>query len=154
LFVGMNGLSTMHTNLLTDVQSLTDARYDSIEILVTKLERYLDAGYRVEELLPALGCLQVNMIGALDQGIIESVHISDSIQRKGPKWRNDPREALPGDGVVPLAEGIAAVRATGYDRIWTAEIYSFYHSEWPVSVLAQEVKRRMDDLLGREKSVA
>jgi sugar phosphate isomerase/epimerase len=272
----MNGLSTMHTNLLTDIQSLTDARYDSIEVLASKLERYLDAGYQVEELLPALGSLQVNMIGALyptatddfdergdlmrrlerlcaaaqalgcpaiqvvayvyegprgnswpdirshvartlrpfaevaadfkirlalenivgtpidslaralevieatnfhnltliadtfhlwtsgtsweevaalDREIIESVHISDSIQRKGPEWLNDPREALPGDGVVPLAEGIAALRATGYDRVWTAEVYSFYHSEWPVSVLAQEVKRRMDDLLAREKSV-
>jgi sugar phosphate isomerase/epimerase len=261
----------MNTNLLTDIQSLNEAGYDSIEASASKLERYLDAGYRVEELLPALGSLQVNMIGAvyptatedldertdlmrrlerlcaaaqvlgcpaiqvvayvydgpvdspwpdirshvartlrplaelaanfkirlalenivgtpvdslgralevieatdvhnvtliadtfhlwtsgtrweevaeLDPDTIESVHISDSIQRKGPEWLNDPREALPGDGVVPLVEGIAAIRATGYDRIWTAELFSLYHSEWPVSLLAQEVKRRMDGLLG------
>jgi sugar phosphate isomerase/epimerase len=271
----MHGLSTMHTNLLTDIRSLRQAGYDSIEILATKLERYLDAGYRVEELLPALGPLQVNMIGALyptatedleerrdlmhrlerlcsaaqvlgcpaiqvvayvyegprdsswpemrshvaqtlrplaavaatfnvrlalenivgtpvdslaravevieatgcpnvnfiadtfhlwaggtpweavaalDPEIIESVHISDSIQRKGPEWLNDPREALPGDGVVPLSEGIEAVRATGYDKVWTAELYSFYHSEWPVDLVAAEVMRRMHDLLGLEKS--
>jgi sugar phosphate isomerase/epimerase len=270
----MHGLSTMHTNLLTDIRSLRQAGYGSIEILASKLERYLDAGYRVEELLPALENLQVNMIGAvyptatedreerhelmhrlerlcaaaqvlgcpaiqvvayvyegprdsswpeirshvartlrplaevaadfkvrlalenivgtpvdslaralevieaadspnvtfiadtfhlwaggtpwkevaaLDQGIIESVHISDSVQPKGPEWQNDPREALPGDGVVPLSEGIDAIRATGYDKVWTAELYSFYHSEWPVDLVAEEVMRRMQDLLGPER---
>jgi sugar phosphate isomerase/epimerase len=269
----MHGLSTMHTNLLTDIRSLRQTGYDSIEILADKLERYLDAGYRVEELLPALEGLQVNMIGAvyptatedpeerrdltrrlerlcaaaqvlgcpaiqvvayvyegprdsswpeirshvartlrplaeiaadfkvrlalenivgtpvdglaralevieatdspnvtfiadtfhlwaggthweevaaLDREIIESVHISDSIQRKGPEWQNDPREALPGDGVVPLAEGIEAIRATGYDKVWTAELYSFYHSEWPVDLVAAEVMRRMQGLLAEE----
>jgi sugar phosphate isomerase/epimerase len=267
----------MHTNLLTDIQSLKEAGYDSIEILATKLERYLEAGYRAEELLPALGHLQVNMIGAvyptaseepeerselmrrlerlcdvaqvlgcpaiqvvayvhggprdsswpevrsqvartlrpladvaaafalrlalenivgtpvdnlaralevieatdrhnvtliadtfhlwtsgtrweevaaLDQELIESAHISDSIEPKGSEWLNDPREALPGDGVVPLREGVAAIRATGYDKVWTAELYSFYHSEWPVSLVAREVKRRMHALLALEGSAA
>ena len=63
------------------------------------------------------------------------------------RWANDLREALPGDGVVPLKEGIEALRATGYDDVWTAELYSFFHSEWSPTLVAHEVKRRMDALL-------
>ena len=46
----------------------------------------------------------------LDPRLILLVHVDDSMQRTGDTWTNEPRQCLPGDGVVPLREGISAIR--------------------------------------------
>ncbi|MFC2030242.1 hypothetical protein ACFLWA_05890, partial [Chloroflexota bacterium] len=62
--LGLHTGSIMHTNMLTDIRAAKFAGYDAIEIYLPKLLRYLDAGYRADELLPALGTLQVAMINS------------------------------------------------------------------------------------------
>ena len=272
MLLGIHGLTTMHSNVVADIGHVKAAGFDAIELHAPKLERYMDAGFAVEELLPALGHLKVNNIPALfplvferpddrerllrrcerlcaaaqilkcptvqveawasggpvdddwsvvrssvarslaeladiaaghgvrialenipatpvhnlaralevidlagrdnlgivadtfslwasgtawdevrelDPRLILLVHVDDSMQRTGDTWTNEPRQCLPGDGVVPLREGIAAIRKAGYDGVWTAEVYSLYHAEWDPVLLTREVKRRLDALLAK-----
>ena len=260
----------MHSNAVADITNVKAAGFDAIELHVPKLERYLNAGFTAEELLPALGRLKVNNIPALfplvfdapeayerllrrcerlcsaaqvlkcrtvqveawatggpvdrewrnvrvrvaesladladiassygvrialenipatpvhnlaralevidlagrdnlgivadtfslwaggttwdevrglDPRLILLVHVDDSKQRTGDRWTNEPRPCLPGDGVVPLREGIAAIREAGFNGVWTAEVYSLYHAEWDPVLLTREVKRRLEVLL-------
>ena len=266
--LGLHAGCILHTNMLTDVRIVRSAGYDAIEILAPKLERYLDAGYRVDDLVSDLGSTKVNMlnrlasidcqesksqyelyndcerlcevaqalncenlqvvalnafkdlpwaeirakvvhtlkeladiaapfgvrlgfepvvftpfrslervleivdaterenvgivvdtfhhwaagdpwdeISRLDATLIASVHISDATEKEGEEWRDDDRDVLPGEGVIPLKEGIAAIRNTGYDGIWAVEIMGKSHWEWDPSVLAGELKQRVESLL-------
>lgn len=293
MLLGLHSLSMMHTNVVTDIQIIKSAGYDAIDIWTPKLERYLDAGHRAEELVPALGGLQVNNLAALvvplasggdasnadpqsggsalfsgidnvrqslddtyrqcerlcaaakalecptlqvetfaghgndedlwpetrknvarviadladiaagfgvklglentagtpmhdlkrvldvidaagkdnvayvadslqlwasrtawaevaamDPGMILSVHFSDTIRTDPAPYRNDGyRDAILGEGLVPLEDMRDAVRATGYDGVWAVEVYSQKLSEWDPILLAGEVKRRLDALM-------
>jgi sugar phosphate isomerase/epimerase len=258
----------MHTNVMTDIRIAKEVGYDAIEIWVSKLERFLDAGHQAEELLPALGSLRPAMlncllhierqepearrelrehceklcaaaeilhcptlqvialsalqgepwpevrvktgralaeladiaapfgvrlafepvsfapvrtlaqalevldvaerdnvglcmdtfhqwtggtpwddVAALDPSLIVVAHISDVTPRKGEEWSDTDRDVLPGDGILPLKEGIEAVRATGYDGLWSVELLGAYHWEWDPLELAAELKRRSEVLL-------
>jgi sugar phosphate isomerase/epimerase len=86
-------------------------------------------------------------IAALDPSLIVVAHISDVAPRKGEEWSDADRDVLPGDGILPLKEGIAAIRATGYDGLWSVELLGAYHWEWDPVVLAWELKRRAETLL-------
>jgi sugar phosphate isomerase/epimerase len=66
---------------------------------------------------------------------------------QGEEWSDADRDVLPGDGILPLAEGIEAIRATGYDGLWSVELLGAYHWEWDPPVLARELKRRAESLL-------
>jgi len=268
VLLGLHAGSIMHTNVVTDIRIAKKAGYDAIEIWIPKLERYLDAGYRAEELLSDLGSLRPAMlncllhierqepgarrelrehcqrlcataktlhcptlqvvalnalrgepwpeirtkigrslaeladiaapfgvrlalepvsfaplhtlaqalevldvasrdnvglcvdtfhlwtggtpwdeVAALDPSLIVVVHISDVTPRKGEEWSDTDRDVLPGDGILPLKEGIAAIRATGYDGLWSVELLGAYHWEWDPVVLAWELKRRTESLL-------
>ena len=57
------------------------------------------------------------------------------------------RLVLPGDGILPLREGIQAIRATGYDDLWCVEMMGAYHWEWDPFLLAGEVRGRAEALL-------
>jgi sugar phosphate isomerase/epimerase len=63
----MHGLSTMHCNLATEIRLASETGYDAVELVETKLLRYLDVGFRAEDLLPLLGryAVPVVMINAL-----------------------------------------------------------------------------------------
>jgi sugar phosphate isomerase/epimerase len=258
----------MHTNVTTDIRIAKEVGYDAIEIWIPKLERYLNAGYRAEELLSGLGSLRPAMlncllhierqeqearrelcehcerlcamaqtlhcptlqvvalnalrgepwpeirtkigqslaeladiaasfgvrlalepvsftplrtlaqalevldvasrdnvglcldtfhlwtggtpwdeVATLDPSLIVVTHISDVTPRKGEEWSDADRDVLPGDGILPLKEGIAAIRATGYDGLWSVELLGTYHWEWDPVVLAWELKRRTESLL-------
>ena len=65
MLLGIHGLTTMHSNVVADIGHVKAAGFDAIELHAPKLERYMDAGFAVEELLPALGHLKVNNIPAL-----------------------------------------------------------------------------------------
>lgn len=268
MLLGLHAGSIMHTNLITDIRVARETGYEAIEFYIPKLERYLDAGYCAEELLPVLGPLQLAVINsflhierqdpqarwalreqcerfcmvaqalqcpalqvvalnglqgepwaeirskvgrslaeladiaapfglrlalepvsftplrtlgqalevldaagrgnvglcldtfhlwtggtswdevaALDPSLIVVAHISDVKPRKGEEWSDADRDVLPGDGILPLEEGIAAIRATGYDDLWCVEMLGDYHWEWDPFVLAQELRNRANLLL-------
>lgn len=268
MLLGLHAGSIMHTNVVTDIRIAKEAGYDAIEIVIPKLERYLDAGYRAQDLLPHLGSLQPAMLNCLlhierqepgarhelrqhcqrlcataqllncptlqvvaldalqhepwpeirtkigtslaeladiaapfgvrlalepvsfaplrtlaralevldvasrdnvglcldtfhlwtggtpwdevarlERSLIVVVHISDVTPRKGEQWSDTDRDVLPGDGILPLKEGIAAVRATGYDGLWSVELLGAHYWEWDPVVLAQELRRRTQSLL-------
>jgi sugar phosphate isomerase/epimerase len=268
------GASIMHTNMVADLRIARETGYDGIEIWAPKLDRYLEAGHSLEELVPALGSLFPAMIspfeavesddprvrrevrrrceslcaraqvlhcpavqvillddvGAswpemrtrltgslaeladialrfevslavepvsfypgddppkhlpslahtleivdaagrdnvglvidlfhlwaggntwrevadLDAGQILGVHIGDGTEPRGPGWTENDRAALPGEGIAPLNEGVAAVRETGYDRVWSVEVFNPYLWERDPVQMAREMKRCAEALL-------
>jgi sugar phosphate isomerase/epimerase len=263
--LSLHTICTRHSNLITDIRVAREAGYTAIEPTTFKLERYLDAGYRAEELLPALGSLTVDMVSSfepierqdpdemrrrcrrlceaaqtlgcnafqvvaldglkhlpwremrrefavllgeladiaapfgvrlalepvafaplktlaralevidaaerdniglnvdtfhmwaggtpweevagLDPGLILVVHLSDATARQGEEWSDADRGVFPGDGVIPLAEGIDAIRSTGYDGPWAIEMISDYYWEWDPLDLAREAKARAEALI-------
>ncbi len=266
--LGLHTGSVMHTNMLTDIRVAKDAGYDAIDIYHPKLLRYLDAGYRVEELRLAMGTLQAAMINSflhierqdsesrqslfslcarlcaaaqalhcpalqvvaldalrgepwpemraklgrslaeladiaalygvrlavepvsftsfrtisqalevldeadrpnvglcldtfhlwtggtpwdevakLDPSLIVVAHVSDVTPRQSDKWSDADRDVLPGEGILPLQEGIEAIRSTGYNDLWSVEVLGAYHWEWDPVVLARELKRRAERFL-------
>ena len=268
MLLGLHTGSIMHTNLMTDIRVARETGYDAIEFYIPKLVRYLDAGYRAEDLQAVLGSLKLAMINsflhierqdpdarremreqcerlcrvaqtlacpslqvvalnglqgepwpdirtkvgkslaeladiaapfglklalepvtftplrslpqalevldvaardnvglcldtfhlwtggtsweevaALDPTLIMVAHISDVMPRQGAEWSDADRDVLPGDGILPLREGIQAIRATGYDDLWCVEMMGAYHWEWDPFMLARELRQRADELL-------
>lgn len=86
-------------------------------------------------------------VAVLDPGLIAVVHLSDVLPRMGSEWSDADRDVLPGDGILPLKEGIEAIRATGYDGLWCVEMLGAHHWEWDPFLLAQELARRAHQLL-------
>ncbi|GAB4546673.1 MAG: hypothetical protein Kow0063_41180 [Anaerolineae bacterium] len=263
--LSLHTICTRHSNLLTDIRVANETGYDAIEPTTLKLERYLDAGFRAGDLLPALGPLGVDMISSfepierqdpaemrrrcrrlceaaqvlgcsafqvvaldglrhlpwpemrqafaallrdladiaapfgvrlalepvafaplktiaqalevidaaerdniglnidtfhiwasdtpweevarLDARQIVVVHLSDATPRRGEEWSDSDRGVFPGEGVIPLREGIAAIRNTGYDGAWAIEMISAYYWEWDPFDVAREAKARAEALL-------
>ncbi|MGH2465541.1 MAG: sugar phosphate isomerase/epimerase family protein [Candidatus Limnocylindrales bacterium] len=76
-------------------------------------------------------------IARLDRRIIFGVDFADSLGSPGlPDADQGSRRVWPGEGTIPLAEWVAAVRATGFDGWWDNELYSPTHWELadPVAV--------------------
>jgi sugar phosphate isomerase/epimerase len=262
--LSLHTICTRHSNLITDIRVAKQTGYAAIEPTTFKLERYLDAGYQAEELLPALGSLAVDMISSfepierqdpdgmqrrcrrlceaaqtlgcsafqvvaldglehlswpqmrsefakslraladiaapfgvrlalepvafaplktlaqalevidavdreniglnidtfhiwaggtpwedvarLDPRLIVVVHLSDATPRRGQEWSDLDRGVFPGEGIIPLQEGIAAIRDAGYDGVWAIEMISDYYWEWDPFVLAREAKTRAEAL--------
>jgi sugar phosphate isomerase/epimerase len=86
-------------------------------------------------------------VAKMDPRLITSVHIGEATQPKGSIWTDDDRAAFPGEGIVPLKEWVAAVRATGYDGWWSVEMWSPRHWEWDPEIVALETKQRAETLL-------
>jgi hypothetical protein len=76
VLLGLHTGSILYSNVLTDVRVAREAGYDAIEIVIPKLVRYLDAGYRPDDLLAALGPLRPAMINSF-------LHI----ERREPEFR-------------------------------------------------------------------
>jgi sugar phosphate isomerase/epimerase len=263
--LSLHTICTRHSNLTTDIHAAQEAGYAAIEPTTLKLERYLDAGYQVEDLLPLLGSLAVDMISSfepierqdpqamrqrcrrlcqaaqalgcsafqvvaldglkhliwpdmrralavalreladiaapyavrlalepvafaplrtvgqalevidaaerdniglnldtfhiwaggtpweevarLDPRSIVVVHLSDATPRRGEVWSDLDRGVFPGEGIIPLREGIAAIRSTGYAGAWAIEMIGDYYWEWDPFVLARVAKARAESLL-------
>ena len=88
-------------------------------------------------------------VAALDPSLIVVAHISDVMPRRGEEWSDEDRDVLPGDGILPLRDGIEAIRATGYDGLWSVELLGAYHWEWDPLLLARELKQRAEFFLAR-----
>ena len=78
-------------------------------------------------------------VADLDPSVIACVHIGDSEPRGGARWSDQDRAALPGEGIVPLAEAIAAIRNTRFDGIWTVEAFGNRFSAWEPATLARSL---------------
>ena len=52
MIITMHGLSTMHSNIKTDIRIARESGFEALEIVESKLLRYLDLGFKTEELIP------------------------------------------------------------------------------------------------------
>jgi len=52
MIITMHGLSTMHSNIKTDIRIARESGFEGLEIVESKLLRYLDLGFKTEELIP------------------------------------------------------------------------------------------------------
>ena len=52
MIITMHGLSTMHSNMRTDIRIAGQVGYDGLEMVESKLLRYLDLGFKAKELVP------------------------------------------------------------------------------------------------------
>lgn len=52
MIVTMHGLTTMHCNLKTDIRIARETGYEALEVIESKLLRYLDCGFTANELVP------------------------------------------------------------------------------------------------------
>ena len=52
MIITMHGLSTMHSNIRTDIRVARETGFDALEIIEMKLLRYLDQGFKAEDLVP------------------------------------------------------------------------------------------------------
>lgn len=88
-------------------------------------------------------------VAKLSASQIHGVHFCDGIRHpKGKKWvEEELRGFLPGEGKIPIREWVAAVRATGFDGVWSPELYSPKHWEWDLLDIAKEAKARMERYL-------
>ena len=84
-------------------------------------------------------------VARLDQNLIYGIHICDGKRRApGALWdEGAQRGFLPGQGDIPIREWVAAVKATGYDGVWSAETYSPTHWEEDLYDLAAECRERV-----------
>jgi len=90
-----------------------------------------------------------SVVEGIDPKLIYSAHISDTNPMQGEHWHDDDRTALPGDGILPLEEGAAAIVKTGYQGVWSVEMLSHEHWEWDPMVLAVDLKERTERLLNK-----
>ena len=54
MIVTMHGLSTMHCNATTEIRMAKETGYEAVELVETKLLRYMDQGFSAEDLVPLL----------------------------------------------------------------------------------------------------
>ncbi|MGL5829205.1 MAG: hypothetical protein ACRC0L_06510, partial [Angustibacter sp.] len=63
--IALHGACTGGANLATDIRSARAAGFSAIELDITKLLRFLDAGHELSEVRGLLGDLRVSMLDAL-----------------------------------------------------------------------------------------
>jgi sugar phosphate isomerase/epimerase len=89
-------------------------------------------------------------IARLDKSIIYGVHICDGIRpKRGDPWPDEKtlRGYLPGDGHLPVAEWVAAVKGTGFDGFWSGEIMCSRMWERDHLDIARAMHQRMERFL-------
>jgi sugar phosphate isomerase/epimerase len=91
-------------------------------------------------------------VAAVDPAMIVAVHLGDTEAKSGERWSDDDRAALPGDGVLPLEEGIDALMSTGFGGMWSVEMKSKRHWEWEPELLAREILVRIEPLVLSRRS--
>ncbi|MCL5073585.1 MAG: sugar phosphate isomerase/epimerase [Actinobacteria bacterium] len=83
-------------------------------------------------------------VAKLDRSMIYGVHFCDGVKPKDERWDEAAlRGYLVGDGDINVEEWVVAVKATGFDGVWSAELYSPKHWEWDLMEIAVESKKRM-----------
>ena len=85
-------------------------------------------------------------VARMDAAQIYGIHICDGKRpAPGEEWvETELRGYLLGDGDVPIADWVAAVKATGYDGVWSPETFSPVHWEYDLYDLARDAKARIE----------
>lgn len=89
-------------------------------------------------------------IGKVDKELIFNVHISDGKRPDVNQAWPDERELrgfLPGEGDIPLAEFVSAIRSTGYDGYYSGEFLNDKLWEGDYFELASKILREMKRLV-------
>jgi sugar phosphate isomerase/epimerase len=88
-------------------------------------------------------------VAALDRSQIYGVHFCDGIlHTPGTEWDELAlRSYLPGEGTIPIKEWVAAVKATGFDGVWSSELVSPKHWEWDLLELAIKSRELMEQYI-------
>jgi sugar phosphate isomerase/epimerase len=88
-------------------------------------------------------------VSKLDRSLIYGVHFCDGVNhKKDTKWvEEDLRGYLPGEGSIPINDWVKAVKSTGFDGVYSAELYSPKHWEWDLLEIAVEAKKGMEKYL-------
>ena len=71
----------------------------------------------------------------------------ECISRTGGPDERSLRDCLPGDGQLPIADWVAAVKATGFDGVWSGEILGNRLWEMDHLAIALAMYERMESYL-------
>ena len=83
-------------------------------------------------------------VSKLDKSMIYGVHICDGVKPKNNNWDEAVlRGYLVGEGDINVEEWVKAVISTGFDGVWSAELYSPKHWENDLTEIAIESKNRV-----------
>jgi len=84
-------------------------------------------------------------VAELDGSMIYGVHFCDGVKHTpGTEWNEEAlRGYLPGEGDIAIEEWVHAVKATGFDGVWSSELLSPSHWEWDLWEIARECRDRM-----------
>jgi 2-keto-myo-inositol isomerase len=85
------------------------------------------------------GGSNIKMIDALDPKLLYIFHINDAESRP-PDQLTDAHRLLPGLGILPLEDMVAAFKRIGYDGVASVEIFRPEYWERDPSELAQDAK--------------
>jgi sugar phosphate isomerase/epimerase len=91
-------------------------------------------------------------VARLDSRLIYGIHFCDGKKPENPDEAWDElalRSYLPGEGDIPIAEWVAAVKATGYDGSWSSELISPRHWEWDLVEIAHRTRTLMEAYVNR-----
>lgn len=94
----------------------------------------------------------IEMIEAVDPRLIYVFHINDA-ESLPREQLLDKHRLLPGLGILPLREMIAAFRKIGYDKVASVEIFRPEYWGWDPFELAQEAKRATEGILKHDLRV-
>jgi 2-keto-myo-inositol isomerase len=88
------------------------------------------------------GASRLQDVAALRADELLIVHLDDA--EAGPRETlTDAQRVLPGDGVIPLRPLVDAIRATGYDGVWSIELFRPEYFAWDPAALARASGDRM-----------
>lgn len=98
----------------------------------------------------ATGATTPDDIRALDPDLIFGVHFCDGRKpQPGEAWEETVLRAyMPGEGDIDVQAWTDAVKATGFDGVWSAELFSPACWERDHAVLAQQVMENMRSYTG------
>ena len=80
MILTLHGLSTMHCNIVTDIRIAKETGYEALEIEVSKLLRYLDQGFKAEELVSVFKAHSIRPV---------VINALKDIEREVPKEREE-----------------------------------------------------------------
>jgi sugar phosphate isomerase/epimerase len=93
-------------------------------------------------------------LARVDASRIWTVDVGDAIgapgEIAGPDQRG--RSIWPGEGSIPMKAWVDAIRSTGFDGWWTAELLSPFHWESDPWRIARDVRVHLDGLLQGEST--
>lgn len=126
--------SIWKSNLMTDIRLASEAGFGAMEVAATKIWDYLSSGNPWSD------------VRNFDPNRIYHIHFCDCRLPKEGEIFDETilRGMYAGEGEVPLAEWVQAVKDTGYDGWWSYELVSAKHWQHDVAEVAAKTSRLLD----------